>query len=398
MVMTRRQIMTLKASNAALQLFGFIPEPKKLPNITAMNGCPAVRLPVRSGVPDLPSKGLLKVQGYIHNRVTLCSYQGGSKVVAKRMSQADLSASCKSDPNIYLLRKTRRMLKVGGRWREKCLPTDYTSRAKNMLRDAGYLIETEAGGVPLFLTLTCPGGTNEVFEAFGIASGYIVDRFNRWLRYKIDKGWFGYVWELQERGAPHLHYMFRMQAGTGFSQFYKEARKQWRSILLDVSQECGVDLFEQIGGGSHRENPNLPVINFKRITTKMAGYLSKYASKGRTKAGHQSAFIPGRHWGVSYSVRREVHLRRVSFVLGATCVERQTDRLLEVVDMLGSVIKSVWRAPREKTGPGEYVSIVVDNCAGADVARVIREWLMLGDVTGFQKWQVAPNLIPPAPA
>jgi hypothetical protein len=385
-------------SNAALQLFGYIPEPVRISNPALKSGGLGLSMPVRSDVPDMPSKGFLKVQAYVHNRITICSYWGGSKRVPKRLMHRDLNAMPSAVSNFNILRKTRRELKVGGRWREKCLETSFTSRAKNMLRDAGYLIETEATGVGLFLTLTIAGGTEDVFEAVGIASGYIVDRFNRWLRYKVDNGWFGYVWELQDRGAPHLHYMFRMQAGTNFVSFYREARNQWRRILLDVSEESGVDLFAKAGGGTHRENPNLPVINFRKIKTCISGYLAKYASKERTKGGTSSPFVPGRWWGVSYAIRREVLLRRLSFVFGCTTVERATNYLSDVVERLGTLIKSSWRAPNGETGPGEFLSIVINSASAVSVAAAIRDWIGGGDLTEFDKLVVVSNAVRAAPA
>lgn len=387
-----------QASNAALQLFGFIPEPKKQANPALQCSRLGLCLPVRSDVPDLPFKGLLKVQAYVHNRVTLCAYQGGTRKVAKRMKARDLRQAVLAKPNLDILRKTRRQLKIGGRWREKPLTTDFTSRAKNWIRDACHLIETDAGGVPLFLTLTCPGGTNDVYEAMGIASGYIVDRFNRWIRGRVQNGWFAYVWELQGRGAPHLHYLFKIEAGKNFSLFYKEVRKEWRKILLDVSQEAGVDLFRCEDGRTHKDNPNLPVINFRKVKTSVAGYLAKYASKGRSKGVRGVSFSPGRWWGVSYPLRREVLKRRVSFVVGMTEIEAASARILECVEKLGNAVSKIWRASSEQTGPGEFVSIIVRGVGAGDCANAIRAWLMDGDTTDMSKFSLIPPMVREAPA
>lgn len=385
-------------TNAAMQLFGYIPEPKNISNPALQNGRLGVSLPLTSGVPDVPSKGLLKVVGYVHNRITFCSYPGGSKLVAKRMKANMLKQICNRSGNFNLLPETRRGLKVGNRTRFECLETDWTSRAKAWVRDAGELIETEAGGLPLFLTLTCPGNTEEIFRAFGIASGYIADRLNRWLRYKVDKGWFAYVWEVQERGAPHLHYMFRMDRRTNFASFYKETRCEWRKILLDVSKECGIDLFNDGEGGTHAGNPNLPVINFKVIKTKVAGYLAKYASKERSKGLRNISFVPGRWWGISYSVRRECLLRRVSYVLGFTTIEHATERLVAAVEKIGSVAIETWRPKREKTGPCEYVSVTIGGVSAADCANALRDWFIGGDLTALEFLGVSPYMVAPTPA
>lgn len=387
----------IKHQNAALQLFGFIPQEKQFKNPSLSTFKEGFALPVKPGVPDMPSKGLLKVIGYVHNRLTICAYQGGSRRVGKRLKHADMKQLLSAVPNLELLRKTRRTLKVGGRWREKPLATKFTSRAKNMLKDAGGLIEGSCQGVGLFLTLTMAGGTDNAYEAMGIASGYVVDRFNRWLRYKVDKGFFGYVWELQKRGAPHLHYLFRMPSGTDFVHFYKATRKEWRKILLDVSEETGVDLFEQAAGGTHRNNPNLPGIKFVVIHQGLAGYLAKYASKESTKAGTQSPFTPGRWWGVSYAIRKEVLMRRVSFVLGTTALERSVERLVEVVEKIAHVTKSLWRPTSEKCMAGDFVSIALGDYSPGFIANLIRGWLVDGDLTSLEKLEAIPPMVPPAP-
>lgn len=390
--------MTDRPKNAAEQLFGYIPRPKQTVNPALVRARVPFSLPVRSDVPDMPSKGLLKVVGYVHGRVTLCAYQGGSRKVGKRISLCNLNAKPSAVPNLEPLRKTRRMLKVGGRWREKPLETDFTSRARNMLKDAGSLIENHCQGVGLFLTLTLPGGTNNAYEAAGIASGYIVDRFNRWLRYKVDNGWFGYVWELQKRGAPHLHYLFRMPTGTDFVGFYKETRREWRKILLDVSDETGVDLFATADGNTHKHDENLPGIHFRVIHQGLAGYLAKYASKKRSKGGVVSPFVPGRWWGVSYAVRREVLMRRVSFIFGATTLERATDRLVEIVDRLAVVAKSVWKPEGNGYEAGIFVSIAVGNYSAGYIASLIRAWLGDGDLSALDKLEAIPNMVRAAPA
>lgn len=382
------------ALTAVEQLFGYKPEPIVLRNPALLAGHIPLLLPAPSNVPDLPSKGCLKVVAYVHNRITLCSYQGGSKRVAKRMKARGIAKLVKGGANFNLCRKSRHQLKVGGRWRSLPLETSFTSRARNWIRDAGYLIETEAGGVPLFLTLTCPGGTEEVFKAFGIASGYVVDRFNRWLRYRVDKGWFEYVWEVQKRGAPHLHYLFRIQAGANFSVFYKEARQQWRKILLDVSKECGVDLFSQSGGGTHAHHPNLPVINFRKVKTSVSGYLSKYASKAKSKGVRGISFQPGRWWGISYSIRRECLLRRVTYVLGFTEIEKATQALVEVCEKIGSIVKTAWRAESERPTPGEFISLVIRMGTAPDIANALRAWFINGDLSELIPLLEVPCAVP----
>jgi hypothetical protein len=331
-----------------------------------------------------PVMGKIRLKAYAHNRITLCAFQGGTRLVAKRFKENAFRGLAKGKVQLDICRKSRHGLRIGGRLRHKPVATKFTSRARNMIRDAGYLIESETSGVPLFLTLTCPGGTNEVYEAFSIGSGYIVDRFNRWLRYKVKESWFAYVWEVQKRGAPHLHYMFKMASGASLEGLKREIRAEWRKILLDVSGESGVNLFRSERGRDWSGDVSKPVIDIREITTSVAGYLAKYASKTSSKGLLGSSFIPGRWWGVSYSLREQVSRRRVEIVLEFDSLSMAKDLVSNVVSRIQEFVGKIWRPDTNEGPPADFYSIVVGHNKGKSIVETIQGWVEHGIVPDFR--------------
>jgi hypothetical protein len=181
-----------------------------------------------------------------------------------------------------------------------------------MLRDGGHLIERDCEGNGWFVTLTISGGTQAAYDAMSMASGYIVDRLNRWLRDKVSKGWYCYVWELQDRGAPHLHYLLRCDKHVTQKDLGAAIQCEWRRILLDVSAESQVDLFEKLAGGTWKDDERKPFVNVTYVTHDLGCYIAKYASKARSKGGAGTTWRPGRWWALSYPLRKAVLRERLT--------------------------------------------------------------------------------------
>lgn len=362
-------------------------ESARTSNLTRHHFDGIIDLSAFRGEAGSPSKGQIKLTAYAHNRMTISAYQGGARVVGKRLKSSGLAALLSTVGNFNICRETRQSLKIGGRWRDLPLETQFTNRARNWIRDGGYLLESEVGGTPLFLTLTIPTQTKEGLRTLSVASGYIVDRFNRYLRYRCLNGWFLYVWEVQKRGTPHLHFMFKMASDTNFKKFYREIRTEWRKILLDVSEQTGVDLFDRGDGFSWKDSPNHPVINFRVIKTSVAGYLSKYASKRRSKGGARNSWFPGRWWGISYPLRREVLARRCTIVLGLSELGGAKTTVHQVISRLGELCVKLWKKDSEIDCPGEFASIQTPPGTSKRVCEAIGYWLVFGDLTALTELQ-----------
>lgn len=319
-------------------------------------------------------KPVLRVKGYAQDRVVLTQYFKSEQPLRRKLTARKLGALARSSPLLDKHRKSRRGMRIGGRLRFLPSNTRFTLAGKNFVKDGAHLLEHMSEGLTLFVTLTVPGGTEDAYKAVSVGSGYIVDRFNRWIRYKTDKGYFLYVWEVQKRGAPHLHYMLRLPYGSNGSAFKEEVRAEWRKILLDVSEQCGIDLFQRKAGGTWKDDATKPVIDVRSVWGNCGSYLAKYLSKQQTKSGGSQPWRPGRWWGVSSPLRELVKAYRfdqcVSFrVFDEPC--RWTDDIAVITRLFEGRLKrfKIGLAPGEtglsfhvKPGTAKEVSQAIINC------------------------------------
>lgn len=259
---------------------------------------------------------VVSVKSYAHDRLVLSAYLQPATFRGKQTSLQNLRRGLVGERSLELPRETRRGMRVGNRWRNPPLPTRFTSNARNYVRDVAHIAEHDFDGQGCFLTLTYPGGRRVGFQTMGVASGYAVDRFNRWLRYKVKGGIFAYVWEVQKRGAPHLHYVFRVGNEITRRDFCNDARLQWYKILCDISDQTWVDLFQRRGRGSHRGNPDVLQVDCRPLDGTYARYISKYMTKTETKTTNKFKWFPGRWWGVSYEGRKAAQRLRLDSLIG----------------------------------------------------------------------------------
>jgi hypothetical protein len=206
-----------------------------------------------------------------------------------------------------------------GSMSENC--PNFTKNSKKSIRWGAAAIEKEFGiGRCVFLTGTLPGGTIEAQFTFAQYSSWFVDRLNKWLlkHYSINgKSYRISVWELQKRGALHLHALVAV-APEKTASLISEFQAYWIKLLEDLSDSTGVDLFGRAGGGSHRgkyfkpvkiQGENRPlrdVICYGAVVVKtVAGYLSKYLSKGAGDFRFSKApeYYPARWWSTSRAVK-----------------------------------------------------------------------------------------------
>lgn len=180
----------------------------------------------------------------------------------------------------------------------------------------------QKGLVRAFITLTCPGSSRDAVEGFSAWSGYILHALNNWLAKKQQRfsGLTDFVrlhtWELQKRGAEHLHYVCCLSEKV-FSVVEKEFRSWFHNLLLRVSDLASVDIFERgNGGGTWRGKPEVLQIRVARVEKSVSAYLSKYLSKELSHQGRGFASLsiprPARLWGASRSLREYQKRRSIS--------------------------------------------------------------------------------------
>lgn len=337
------------------------------------------------GNPAYPRKRnpVLSIKSFAHDRVVLSAFLEAPPMKGKPVSYQTLCRGLEGRRSLELPRETRRALKIGGRWRNLPLETGFTANARNWVRDVAHICEHAQEGSGIFATLTFPGGTDEGFRVLSIASGYAVDRLNRWLRYKVSGGVFAYVWELQKRGAPHLHYVFRVPSGVNPSFFNFQLRQQWIKILWDISEQSGCDLFARRYGGTHKFDRRHIQVKSKPLNGTYARYISKYMSKTVTKGGGKTKWFPGRWWGVSYDGRKAARALRLESVLNIESEALGLAVIPQLVAVLDPCTISHKYFARIPNGPIDSCSLQLGTGGGGVVHKAICEYILFGDASAL---------------
>ena len=178
---------------------------------------------------------VVRFRSYLHGKITATSFM---------RRQGFQTTAGTSKPSLYkgvqqgslvICRKVRRSCTVAGTRRYLPVRKSFTRHGRDIVRDGAHLVETACPGLGIFLTLTIPNANEDALFALSCASAYICDRLLRWLRGRIVGGHFVYVWELQRRGSPHMHMLFRVPRNIDLGTFVKRVRQEWRQILMDVS-------------------------------------------------------------------------------------------------------------------------------------------------------------------
>lgn len=176
-----------------------------------------------------------------------------------------------------------------------------TYARRQILRAGGALERHAPHSECLFLTLTLPGSTRESLEAMARYSGFAVQRLKAWIGKRIKENLSIYTWELQKRGALHLHYVVWC-SDKGVGEYIREnLKEQWIRILDAIGKASGVDLFRKCKGFSWASNKEIVRTDAQWCEKSVAAYLSKYVSKPCKYQYSQGRpnYCPSRWYGVS---------------------------------------------------------------------------------------------------
>lgn len=243
--------------------------------------------------------------------VTGCTKYGGQVVPYSELEILKRRESLNTKLDICV--ESQRTFQLAGV--EHTLPprTKFTQRLKDNLLDAGEIMHRECNGTATFMTLTLPGSTEEAYAALALKSGYVVNRIGTWLRRRFPEIKFAYVWELQKRGALHLHYMVGTRSPSEAGDLVKQHKRLWISILFDISNELGIDMFEREDGSTWRDQPSKVQTKLVIIREGTSHYIAKYASKSKSKSNEDARFYPGRWGAVSYNMHKAIRSERCEF-------------------------------------------------------------------------------------
>jgi hypothetical protein len=208
-----------------------------------------------------------------------------------------------------------------GGWGYLAEKTIFTKRARQQLLSAGAICDRDLKEKGFVVTLTLPGGTDDAIKTLASESGYIINRLVQLLRRKSCKYWF-YVWELQTRGALHLH-LFLGGLGAKNREVAHLIPSLWWKILEELSIKHEVDLFRRLKGGTWQHTPSKWQADVAIVRKSVSAYFAKYACKPCEKSVMKLAtggrlYCPSRWWGCSSHLKAQIKLATKEYRLTTT--------------------------------------------------------------------------------
>jgi hypothetical protein len=184
-----------------------------------------------------------------------------------------------------------------------CSKTAFKRQNAAFVKEAGAALENEFGKRCIFGTGTFPHGTKEQTEAFARYSGLVIERLTQWIRDTASNGMYIWVWERHRSGALHLHFAIAVKNVMLLRELERNFARYWESLLKDVSERAGVDLLLMRNGRHANAMDGSLKVQLVPVKKSVAGYLSKYMSKGATAERECESGYPLRWWGISKRLR-----------------------------------------------------------------------------------------------
>lgn len=203
----------------------------------------------------------------------------------------------------------------------------------------------------VFLTGTLPGSVPSAYRGMADESARIVHRLKKWVakRYNVHQFSF-YCWELQKRGALHLHYLVYVPDSAARKRILDEFRQFWIDLLKSLSDETGVDFFKRSQGGTHRHDTRHVQAYAQECYSSVAAYMAKYVGK---EAGKYSLeYAPKRWSGVSRPLGRLIEQFTDTMVID-TPTYTQASSIYNAVSEELTVSPAVCHKYRHRAGIGD---------------------------------------------
>lgn len=194
----------------------------------------------------------------------------------------------------------------GGGWGfPSAQKTKFSRKAKTSLYRAGGALEHSDLGADktAFFTGTLPGSSDVAVRGLASWSGYISNRITQWFR-NHDIAYWGYAWEFQKRGALHIHAFASSENIQLLDRMIDEFRPFWISILRDVTDKSGVNLFQKKDGSEWDSFKDMLTFRSRGewVRKSVCAYLCKYISKGSSD-DLPVEYYPARWWGMSSQLK-----------------------------------------------------------------------------------------------
>lgn len=210
--------------------------------------------------------------------------------------------------------------------------TKFGIRGRRKILRAGGVMDS-LPGVRAAITLTLPGNTSEAIQTICDYSGFIANRVKTWLYDQLvdpsKVSWF-YVWELQKRGALHMHLCINCEESAVFRRIQKGIKSAWINILETVGKKASVNMFLSSKGYDWRRKRGKIQVDCQRVKKSVSAYFAKYCGKADKGAEEhiKAGLRPSRWWGCSRYLSRLTQLMRIS-VVSQEMSQSQADSVIE---------------------------------------------------------------------
>lgn len=275
--------------------------------------------------------------------------------------------------------------------------SSFTRNARHRLLEAGSCFDVRLGNTHFgyFGTFTLPGSTECAYDALSRWSGYISNRLTQVLR-RLKEGvyWF-YVWELQRRGALHLHLFVALPKAVSPADIERKLYGVWYDSLESIGDAEGICLFQH-GEGEYCTVRSKWQFDWQCVRESPAAYISKYVSKSanapvggggsRPESGY---YPPHRWWSMSRNFKRLIEEERFDVCIHAVSDEDCIHAMKEMDEFIADI--------GDSTGYEYYAEIGASRDSGKSVGctyKKIRyfppgEWRLIRALIQHKWWQIA---------
>lgn len=181
------------------------------------------------------------------------------------------------------------------------------NKARHKILHLGGLFSHENKRRQLFLTGTLPGSSDASLEAFTSLAPYVGKLVQTYLPRSLGLSGkqlrYLWVWELQKRGALHIHLAIECPDVASAKLLKRLWSEIWCSVLSASALKAGCDLFERRYGGSWADRPDVWKSEAEFVKKGISRYIAKYQSKGSVG---DSRYFPPRWYGASTGLRAEL--------------------------------------------------------------------------------------------
>lgn len=196
--------------------------------------------------------------------------------------------------------------------------TRFTIRAARTILRVGGVMDGLKGWNTC-ITLTLPANHVAAYYTLADYSSYCVDAFKCWVRDQVRDSEalrYFYVWELQKRGALHLHLCVNAPDYSVLERLRLGSKNAWIRILQRVEIRSGCNLFRGKNNRDWRYFPEKIQVDVQVVRLSVAAYFAKYCSKDKQafNSGLAGQIYPVRWWGCSRRVLSELRDSTQSFL------------------------------------------------------------------------------------